>query len=395
MKLAIYAIAKNEAENADRFMDSIERAGLRLGGLPVYALVHSTDGTDKILRKRGAHVDTTPMPNFEFDKGKNAALDLVPSDVQFVINVDLDERLDPRFFDIISQLRPDTTALHHLYRPDGEIDRVRHECRVHARHAYRWKFPIHECLEYIGQRGIQFDYSKKPGERLRFSKDEEKIQVVSEVLMTQWPCKTRRHTWCDRLLKAVEKFPNEPRMRMLCGRDLYFESRFHEALEQFNEYIILKKKNIELPPFDLSYVYTMCAKCHKKLGNKNIEMDALREACNAYSRRESHVELAHACMVRGLYKECLDAANAALRVKEGEFSAHYDPGAWSFKPYELIMIALYNLGEYEASEIPGEIALSLAKGDDKKRIQANLDAIRAPIPEAELVAFAKKQSQKV
>ncbi len=352
MKLAIYAISKNEIKNVDRFMDSV-------GDIPVYVLDHSTDGTTEALRARGAIVDTTPIEPFRFDVAKNFALEMTPPDATWVLNLDLDESLNVDHSHLVFsvQERREATICRHFYKPDHEIGRVRHECRLHRRDSYRWNLPIHEHL--LLQPCVK-----------------ESIASLDEILITQYPSRERKHTWSKRLLDAVEQYPKESRLRMLAGRDLFFDDEYEEAIKQFEAFIALEKFTLT-SQFDLAYVYSMLGKCWNKLGNARKAFVCFEKACDQGKRRESFVDLAHACMLRGMNDECLANARRALRITEGEYAPHSDPGAWSFKPNELISIAQYNLGCKITDAIrSAEIALSLASGEDAKRIADNLKTMR-------------------
>ncbi len=358
MKLAIYAISKNEEENVDRFMDSV-------GDIPVYVLDHSTDGTAEALRARGAIVDTTPIEPFRFDVAKNYALEMTPKDTEWCLNLDLDESLTSsaghlkRCVDGIPDL---FTIARHFYKPDHEIERVRHECRLHRRDAYRWNLPIHEHLVLqpcVKENVICIDGS------------------TSGIMLTQYPSRDRIHTWSKRLLDAVEQYPKESRLRMLAGRDLFFDDEYEEAVKQFEAFVTLEKFTLT-SQFDLAYVYSMLGKCWNKLGNARKAFVCFEKACDQGKRRESFVDLAHACMLRGMNDECLANARRALRITDGEYAPHSDPGAWSYKPHEMIAIAQYNLGGKLTDAIrSAEIALSLASGEDAKRIAENLKTMRS------------------
>ncbi len=350
MKLAIYAISKNEEKNVDRFVDSV-------GDIPVYVLDHSTDGTAEKLRARGAIVDTTPMDDFTFDKGKNFALNMVPDDVDWVLNADLDERVECDLSYLMSCLEElrvhEPTIIRHFYKPDHEIDRIREECRLHVRHGYLWRLPVHEYLEWSTPLARQ-----------------EKIVKIGVHLLTQFPDRNRKHTWTARLLKAVQEYPNEPRLRMLCGRDLYFDGDYEQALDQFATHTHLPETN----KHDTSYVYAMMGKCFNKLDRQEMALVYLYKAAEHGKRRESMVDLAHAYMQRGQYSECLEWARKALKITEGQYAPHSDPGAWGFKPHELIGIALYNLGgKLKDALRHSDLARTRAvTGEDVKRISENI-----------------------
>ncbi len=361
--IAIYAISKNEIENVDLFMDSC-------GDIPVYVLDHSTDGTAEKLRARGAHVDTTPMPDFRFDHAKNFALNLVPDEYIWVLKVDLDERVSPEIHSI--QLDPDATLVRHLYCPDAASKRVRHDCFLHKRSEYRWKYPVHECLEF--KNSMPSPMKNSFGELIGggLIRSAEKIQVVDKILLTQHPSKSRKHTWTDRLLKAVCEYPDSTRMRMLCGRDLFFDNRIDDAAEQFMAYL-----HLDPTSFDSAYVLSMLSKCMNKIGNSKQALSYLEFACDKCSpRRESFIDLAHHYMWIKEYKKCVDAARTALTIEQGMFAPHWDPDCWTFKPHELLMHGYYNLEMFRSAISAGEKALSLAAGDDAKRISNNLEVIR-------------------
>ncbi len=354
MKIAIYGISKNEESNVEGFMDSI-------GDIPVFILDHSTDRTSALLRARGAVVDTTPITPFDFDAGKNAALAMVPDEFTFVLNMDIDEQLVENAREIFKNIKPHTNLVRHFYKPDAKIDRVRHECRLHHRRSHFWRLPIHEHL--------QAHYPT-----------EERIQAIDELLLTQYPSQNRKHTWSVKLLDAVERFPNEPRLRMLCGRDLYFDGRYDEAIKQLGAWFSHMRG---LNNYDFEYVHSMLAKCWAKKGDPIQELKHLELTMSVCEfrpvRREAYVELAHAYMKRGLWVKCREYARKALKSNVGEFAPHYDPGAWSFKPYELLMISLYNLRDTRHAIEHGEKALSLATGADAVRIAENLKVIKESV----------------
>ena len=90
MKVIIYAICKNEAQFAERFMRSCA------GADGVYVLdTGSTDGTPERLRALGAIVRERTIEPWRFDVARNASLDMLPLDADICICLDLDEVLCP------------------------------------------------------------------------------------------------------------------------------------------------------------------------------------------------------------------------------------------------------------------------------------------------------------
>ena len=90
MNIIIYAICKNEAKFAERFMASCE------GADGVYVLdTGSTDGTPELLRELGATVQVAVIDPWRFDTARNASLAMLPEDADVCICLDLDEVLCP------------------------------------------------------------------------------------------------------------------------------------------------------------------------------------------------------------------------------------------------------------------------------------------------------------
>lgn len=350
LKVAVYAVTKNEVQSAHRFMDSIEKCNL-----PVYVLDHSMDGTTGILKSRGAHVDTTPITPWTFDAGKNYALSLVPHDVDFVINMDLDECLSDVVTHALSLIESNTDRVCHLYQPDANKSRVREEVRIHRRHGYKWIWPIHEELV--------FDNPKS-----------EKIQFIDDVLMIHHPVKNRNHTWVNQLIEAVKQYPKSARMRFLCGRDMVQDGRFEEAIGHLEVFVKMRDAFCQ----EKSYAYTLIAKCHFSLGRESLYMRALEKSTKCALRRESFIELAHAFLLRKVYDKAYEYAARSLDIDHGLFSAHSDPDSWTFKPHEIMSIAAYNMLDNDIAIDCGRKALGYAKRDeDKRRITYNLSQMGA------------------
>ena len=90
MNIIIYAICKNEAQFAKRFLAFCSEADR------VYILdTGSTDGTPERLRALGATVYEQTIAPWRFDDARNASLALLPEDADVCICLDLDEVLCP------------------------------------------------------------------------------------------------------------------------------------------------------------------------------------------------------------------------------------------------------------------------------------------------------------
>ena len=88
MKICVYAISKNEEQFVDRFCKSAKGADLIL-----IADTGSTDGTIKLAKKHKASVVEIGITPWRFDDARNAALSLIPKDIDICVSLDLDEEL--------------------------------------------------------------------------------------------------------------------------------------------------------------------------------------------------------------------------------------------------------------------------------------------------------------
>ena len=94
MKIAVYAICKNEEQFVKRFCESAKEADLIL-----IADTGSTDNTVIEARACGATVYEIAITPWRFDKARDAALALIPRDIDVCIALDLDEMLQPGWRD--------------------------------------------------------------------------------------------------------------------------------------------------------------------------------------------------------------------------------------------------------------------------------------------------------
>ena len=90
MKICVYAICKNEAQFAARWMDSMGEAD------GIYVLdTGSEDGTPRLLRALGADVAEADIQPWRFDVARNLSLRRVPEDADICVCTDLDEVFTP------------------------------------------------------------------------------------------------------------------------------------------------------------------------------------------------------------------------------------------------------------------------------------------------------------
>ena len=214
MKIAVYAIAKNEAEFVEGFCESAKDADLIL-----IADTGSTDDTVERGKDKARMIDVCITP-WRFDKARDAALSMMPRDIDVCISLDLDERLEPGWRDEIERVwTPDTTRLR--YKFDWGSGVVFYSEKIHARTGYFWKHP---CHEYI-------------------TPDPRTVEVwahTDQLLITHHPDPTKsRGSYMDLLQVAIDEDKNCPRNSFYYARELTFNYRWQEGITALTKYLAL------------------------------------------------------------------------------------------------------------------------------------------------------------
>lgn len=150
-KIAIYTMAKNEADHVKRFAETTREADV-----VVVTDTGSTDGTPDLLRDHNINVHTANIMPWRFDTGTNCALCHVPSDVDICVKLDLDEviysvdglswrdEIERLWGGGVNQIKYWYTWSWHT---PGKIPAVRFRtANVHDRNGFIWRHPGHAGL---------------------------------------------------------------------------------------------------------------------------------------------------------------------------------------------------------------------------------------------------------
>lgn len=337
MKIAIYAISKNEEQFVKRFCESAAEADLI-----VIADTGSTDRTVEVAKECGATVYDICITPWRFDKARDAALALLPRDIDVCVSLDLDEVLQPGWRQEIERLwQPDTTRMG--YKFDWGHGKVFYSTKLHSRSGYHWWHPIHEYI--------------RPDPRT-----EEKF-VWSDMLMVRhFPDETKsRGQYMPLLEMSVKEDPLCPRNAFYYARELTYYSRWEEA-------IVALKKYLDMPEAswnnERAYAMRLLGDSYDALGKDGMEWYRKGVAEDA-SVRETWIALATAASKRGLWDESYGAAKCALAITEPCFSYTASPDSYSAKPYDLAAIAAYYLGLKQEALTLGEKALELEPTNER------------------------------
>jgi glycosyltransferase involved in cell wall biosynthesis len=361
LRIAVYAIAKNEAQHVERFLESCRDAD--------HVLVcdtGSTDGTwSALCRKKPPNLRVWQIAicPWRFDDARNAALALLPESIDVCVPLDLDEVLVPGWRGILERAwRPGTTRLRYgfvwSWRAPGEPGVTFFQDKVHARRGYRWRLPVHEVL------------AADP-------RVPERISSTSDRLVEHHPDPAKsRGGYLELLRLAAGECPTDDRVAHYYGRELMFRGEHEPAVSELVRHLTLPSAAWK-PERAASMRFI--ARCKRALGFPSEARYWLDSACAEDPlSREPWVENAQLAHDQRRWSDCLAAAERALAIDRR--AEHYisEPYAWGSAPHDLASIACWNLGRGADARDHARRALRLAIGADRDRIEANVELMEEP-----------------
>lgn len=337
MKIAVYTIALNEEQFVERWYESAKDAD--------YLLIADTGSTDNTVSKAkelGINVIDISVKPWRFDMARNASLAVIPADIDYCIALDMDEVLVAGWREELEKATVTRPRYQYTWswNEDGTPGLVYGGDKIHLRHGYRWKHPVHEILVNYGidetQEWIGLNIEHHPDN----SKSRSQYLPLLEI--------------------AVAEDPTGDRNLFYLGREYYFNGRHEEAAAMFHRYA---KYATWAPEIATSKIYL--AKCEPE----NAEAH-LKSAVATSKRRESLVELSKYYHEKGEWTWCGFWALEALKITEKPLDYLCEGWAWGELPYDLAAISYYNLGEYELAYKYGKEAVKI--NPNNERLQSNL-----------------------
>lgn len=349
MKIAVYAIAKNESKFVERFMASCN------GADGVYVLdTGSTDGTIEKLESLGADVGRWVTDDFRFDRARNISLDRVPANVDVCVCLDLDEVLpDDWRQQIEKSWTPDTTRLRYpfIWQHDPEIRY--YADKIHSRHGCKWVKPVHEVLTF----------------------DRPEVQTVNHDLVIHHypdPYKSRS-SYLPLLELAVKEDPNCDRSAHYLGREYMFQGQHYNAMRVLEQHLSLPSAT-----WDAERCASMrfISQCYLMEGiTKLASYWAAMAVIECPNTREPWMQVIRVAYKQEKWQIVRNAAEQLLKIDHSEKGKHYitDPEAWGWMPFDYLAIARYKLGDIRGAEATWMLALhEKMPSSDRDRIVNNL-----------------------
>jgi tetratricopeptide (TPR) repeat protein len=337
MKVAVYTIALNEEQFVERWYNSAKDADYLL-----IADTGSSDRTVELAESFGINVVNISVNPWRFDVARNKALGALPDDIDYCISLDLDEVLEGDWRgELEKAYEVGSTRPRYNYtwsfNPDGTKGLTFAGDKIHARHGYYWKHPVHEVI----------------------TTDKEEYHYYTELELHHHPDPTKsRAQYLPLLELSIQENPNDDRNAHYLAREYYFHGRYEEAAREF-------KRHLSLPTAtwraERSASMNMLAECEPQ----DKEHWLLRSCAEAPERRESWVAVAQYYLDNNRWVPALTSAMRALEITERPMEYLNQPEAWGWKPHDVAAVASYYLGMREQAIKHGNDALQFAPDDQR------------------------------
>jgi glycosyltransferase involved in cell wall biosynthesis len=318
VKIAVYTIALNEENFVKRWAESCKNADYRL-----ILDTGSTDGTVDKAYENGVEVFSASIKPWRFDDARNASLALIPDDIDICISLDMDEVLVPGWREKLESIKLETTRPRYKYtwswNDNGNPGLEYGGDKIHARHGYRWKHPVHEVLTT---------------DRI------DEIQEWIDLEIHHYPDSTKSRGQYFTLLElAINEDPYDDRNAFYYARELFYYGMHEKATQEFKRYLELPKA--KWGP-ERAAAYRYLAKCNPQIADVYL-VGAIREASD---RREAYVEFSKWCYDNEMWSDCYNYALTALRIKEKPLDYLCEDFAWGTLPHDLAAISAWHLKKY-------------------------------------------------
>lgn len=347
MKVAVYAIAKNEATHVERFLAAANEADI-----VVVVDTGSTDDTVDLLRAGGAVVwrEDFSRAGFRFDEARNLALSLVPTDADLCVSLDLDEVPEPGWRERIEEAwLPGTTALtymfHWSHHANGAPDISFWAQKVHARAGYHWEYPVHEVIvadiaEVVRRCGMVVHHYADPGKS--------------------------RSSYLPLLELSAKERPDNHRAALYLGREYMYAKMWSECAKELKRYLALPSATWYL---ERAAAMRFIARAEERVPLEKVRW-LLRACGEAPDQREPWVDLAQAYHDFGNWSGGYYAAKMALSIERRPASYLTEAYAWGERADDLAAVCAWNMDLKSAAR--EHIARAHQLCPDDNRITANM-----------------------
>lgn len=343
----MYTIALNEAAYAERWANSAIDADYR-----IVADTGSTDETVERLMRAGVTVHRIAIKPWRFDLARNAAMALIPADVDVCCTMDMDRWLEPGWrAKLEAAWTPDTTALYCWTSYRASVDNPT-ELRgwstknFHHRWGYHFRRPVHEALVFSGEKEVS--------------------RSCNELVM----CEIQDHTKGTRsqYLPLMELAHNEdPADSQICfwlGRELMWAKQHERGSELLQHYLSLPTST-----WSDERAEAMRYLARMQPDKRMAWLDKAR--MEAPHRREIWLDVAEELHNQADWLNLFWACTNGIEKTRRTGTYLDDNHCWGFRLFDLGAIAAWHLNAMDRAVEWGKKALEL--DPNNQRLKNNLE----------------------
>ena len=319
MKIAVYAICKNEEKFVDRWIENVKEAD------EVYVLdTGSIDNTIEKLKSHNVIVKQKKYDFFRFDQARNDSLDMIPEDYDICVCLDLDEVIMKGWREKLENIwKNDTTRLRYNYnwRLDENNKPVVNFYieKIHKRKGYVWKHPVHEVLYYDGI---------------------ENFITTDEITINHYPDNEKsRNSYLPLLELSVSEDPTNDRNMHYLGREYMYYGKYQECIDT-----LIKHLNLKTATWKDERCASMrfIARCYKYLKRYDEANMWLEKAINeAPYLRDPYVEMIFLQYELQNWDKIIENGEKALKIIKNPKSYINETFSYDETIYDYLSIAYY------------------------------------------------------
>lgn len=345
MKVAVYTIALNEAAHVERWANSAADADYR-----IVADTGSTDDTVERLTKAGVTVHRIAVRPWRYDIARNAAIALIPDDVDVCCTMDMDMFLEPGWRPKLEAAwTPEMTALYCRLVLRSSVDdptpiKWYPAKNFHTRWGYRFKRPVHEALFFTGEEVTRSC-----------------LDIVVQHLRTT---ETNHEKYMALMELAHKEDPDDAQICFWLGRDYMWANQYERGIELLQHYLLLPSSTwTEERSEAMRHLARM--QPEKKL----FWLDKAR--VEAPHRREIWLDLAEELHGQADWPNLFWACTNGIEKTHRTGSYLDDAHCWGSRLFDLGAIASWHLNVMDRAVEWGRKALELDPAN--QRLKNNLD----------------------
>ena len=311
----------------------------------------STDHTYEMADHCADDVYSITVSPWRFDDARNTALSLIPADIDMCIALDADEVLQPGWKAELEKLDKSVTRPQYRYTwswHGDEPDLQYTGDKIHSRHGYRWRHPVHEVLVPTGI---------------------EEVRDWCGLEIHHHPDTTKsRSSYLPLLELSVQEDPFDDRNSHYLAREYYYRGDLEKAAAEFHRHIDLPKSWHS----ERAKSMRLLADCELENKEHWLEQASKTDPMS----RENWVALAQYYHDTQQWGKCLAAAEAAMSLRDKALSYLTESWAWGSLAPDLASVAAYHLCEYPKAYNYANVALMHEPHND--RIRKNIEDFFRP-----------------